>query len=822
MKGEDMMKIFLGHSAIWLSRLIACRRMNQVLGIVLATTLLALIAGCANAPAARSGGGENGKSEEGLTYLEGASRFRDIVSQVERKLSAGAEPTASLLGPLCLSYGRLKRFSKLFECLERLDARIRNGDAVIHGDYFIPTSIDAKPLALLLKAEAMVDLGRYREGLTIAKDALPTVPADSLIFSSTWPPARFRLALLSTAAIAAMLANDKAQSESLLKQLETTNVPYSGLAIIKPLKDNALARAYIANARYDDAIRMLNEGRGLASFYRAVGDVANPFAWRGDSLSTIIEIPRQLMLAKALAETGKTNEARDVLDKLLAEPRLADMADLHWLALFERGRIAERDGKPDLAIDFYRKAIELIEQQRSSITTEANRIGFVGDKQALYGRTIALLIDRKRTPEAFDYVERSKARALVDLLASKRDFAVNNADEGAVRTVMTEMLRADEEAGIGADNSSNAGTRGAVLRDLQGLRNQIKSIAPELSSLVTVTSIPLADLQHRLSPREVLLEYYFEDDNLFIFVLDSDNLQAVRSSGAGIGELVQELRRNIQDPGSRRWQFAARNLQKLLIQPVEAMLGDRQLIIVPHGPLHYLPFSILMNQDESILIDDRSVRILPSASVLQFLRPRSGGKDAPVLIFGNPDLGDPKFDLEYAETEARSIGSLFPGSRVLLRREASKTNFKDAASKYSRIHFATHGKFNADSPLDSGLYLAKGSTSDGVLTVSELYSLKFDVDLVSLSACETGLGKISNGDDVIGLTRGFLYAGSRSIVASLWSVDDRATGELMRSFYRNLQQMSISQALRKAQLTTRSHFSHPFFWAAFQVIGRDD
>lgn len=146
-----------------------------------------------------------------------------------------------------------------------------------------------------------------------------------------------------------------------------------------------------------------------------------------------------------------------------------------------------------------------------------------------------------------------------------------------------------------------------------------------------------------------------------------------------------------------------------------------------------------MDQDETILIDHRSLSVLPSASVLHFLRPRGVGKDAPVLILGNPDLGDPKLDLEYAETEARSIGSLFPGSRVLLRGEATKPNFKEAAGKFSRIHFATHGKFNAESPLDSGLYLAKGSERDGVLTVAALYSMKVDADLVSLSACEMGL-----------------------------------------------------------------------------------
>jgi len=124
--------------------------------------------------------------------------------------------------------------------------------------------------------------------------------------------------------------------------------------------------------------------------------------------------------------------------------------------------------------------------------------------------------------------------------------------------------------------------------------------------------------------------------------------------------------------------------------------------------------------------------------------------------------------------------------------------------------------------LSSGLYLAKDAKNDGVLTVGELYSMNLDADLVTLSACETGLGKVANGDDVVGLTRGFLYAGSRSIVASLWSVDDQATATLMKAFYENLSNQNKQEALRLAQLKTRKTFPHPFYWAAFQLTGRAD
>jgi len=159
---------------------------------------------------------------------------------------------------------------------------------------------------------------------------------------------------------------------------------------------------------------------------------------------------------------------------------------------------------------------------------------------------------------------------------------------------------------------------------------------------------------------------------------------------------------------------------------------------------------------------------------------------------------------------------------VLLRREATETALNRYGGGFRYIHFATHGEFDADRPLNSALLLAGDAESDGRLTVDKLYSMKLHADLVTLSACETGLGKVVNGDDVVGLTRGFLYAGSRSIVTSLWKVDDLATSHLMTGFYSRLKDADKREALRSAMLETRSRYPHPFYWAAFQLTGNAD
>ncbi|MCG6535528.1 MAG: CHAT domain-containing protein, partial [Syntrophales bacterium LBB04] len=226
-----------------------------------------------------------------------------------------------------------------------------------------------------------------------------------------------------------------------------------------------------------------------------------------------------------------------------------------------------------------------------------------------------------------------------------------------------------------------------------------------------------------------------------------------------------------------------------------------------------------LHDGNTYFIERFSIRILPSASVIKYLQAKKSAKLTGILVFGNPDLGDPALDLAYAQNEAIAVAGSRPLSKVFLRKEATETAFKKYESRFNFIHFATHGQFNTDAPLKSAILLAKDAESDGMLTVDKLYSMRLDADLVTLSACETGLGKVANGDDVVGLTRGFLYAGSSSIVASLWKVDDLATSQLMTRFYSEIQKTDKREALRTAQMETKKKYPHPYYWASFQLTG---
>jgi CHAT domain-containing protein len=162
---------------------------------------------------------------------------------------------------------------------------------------------------------------------------------------------------------------------------------------------------------------------------------------------------------------------------------------------------------------------------------------------------------------------------------------------------------------------------------------------------------------------------------------------------------------------------------------------------------------------------------------------------------------------------------MIPNSKVLLSNDASKTNLQTLGSKYFIIHLAVHGVFDLDKPLNSALLLSADGNNDGLLRAADLYNLSLNADLVTLSACETALGKVATGDDVVGFTRGFLYAGARSLISSLWQVDDEATRDLMVHLYTNRSKMGMDEALRRAQLKVKDQYPQPYYWAAFLLTG---
>jgi CHAT domain-containing protein len=251
-------------------------------------------------------------------------------------------------------------------------------------------------------------------------------------------------------------------------------------------------------------------------------------------------------------------------------------------------------------------------------------------------------------------------------------------------------------------------------------------------------------------------------------------------------------------------------LYKLILEPIAHLLTTDELIIIPHGLLHYVPFHALYDGRDHLL-QHKTISYAPSATVLHHMITQSDTYHSSTpLVMGLADETIP-----YAQQEAESIAELFPEAYVYLGEQATIRNMAAHLPDAGLLHLSTHATFRSDNPFFSALKLA-----DGWLSVNDFYHMADMPPLVTLSACETGRYQVAVGDELMGLTRGLFAAGARTIVVSLWMVEDETTARLMQAFYAGLcQGEPIHVALRQAQLFIRRESSHPYYWSPFIVIG---
>jgi CHAT domain-containing protein len=749
--------------------------------------------------------------------LAGAGQYEELWRRLEEDQARGPMRTRDLHA-LCFAYFKTKRYNKLLPCLERLDANIAAGDRRTR----LFGLDDATPTVFLMRAEALLEMGQYEPAASQAQRALDWHQRTSSDDQDIVINAR------AVQALAAAFQDKRDAAAAYAAQLEAIPVRGPLHGDFASIKAMAIARVAMALGQYQRAYDAIAQDRAFAihAFLDRLVSGAlitgrNNWAWQ--------ELPRAYMLAKALYGMGKVAEAKAGFDQLLQVPQIRDNGEINWMILYDRGRIAEDEGKPQEAVGFYRRAIEIIEAQRSTIHTEANKIGFIGNKQDLYGRIIAALARSGDAAAALEFSERSKSRALVDLLASRGagTLAAGASAETAALLRDIELGEADALAQMPVSaTEGKAGYRSRVAQAVGRLRDS----APQLSTLVAVTPWSSDSLRQALREDETMIEYYYSDRVFAAFVADRKSVRVVMLDDRGLEQEVQALRAALAEPMELTSKAAlgrqleatylprAQALYRRLLAPILPQVRTDNLLVVAHGILHYLPF-VALHDGSRYVIERYGVRTLPSASVLRFVREGATRFPGPLLVFGNPDLGNQRYDLPQSEREARRIAAAVPETRLLLRADASRGAFQDLAPRYHFIHFASHGEFDARQPLRSGLLLAAPDPEQGRLTAAEIYGARLDAELVTLSGCETGLGAVEGGDDVVGLIRGFMYAGANSVIASLWEVDDEATAVLMIGLYGKLGSLGKRDALRRAQLETMKTYPHPFYWAAFYLTG---
>jgi CHAT domain-containing protein len=354
----------------------------------------------------------------------------------------------------------------------------------------------------------------------------------------------------------------------------------------------------------------------------------------------------------------------------------------------------------------------------------------------------------------------------------------------------------------------------------------------------SLTEVSSESPQPWLATGSLIVEYYINGQEVLALAISANEKRVYRHL-ITLDKLEDTLKRLSIVLQGMPPQFAAKflvntqahlaALYRSLFEPMAAWAKNfRQLIFVPHGPLHHLPFHALWHRETGrYLLEDYEVSYLPAASQLKFyhqraaeLRQNNGTNQSLVMAYSGQG------SLPFVVQEANEVAGIL-GERPYLEAAARRSILEELAGAYKIIHLATHGQFRADAPLFSFVELA-----DGTLLTADLFNLRLRASLVTLSACESGLNKITGGNELVGLSRACLYAGAASLLLSLWRVEDRSTACLMKDFYRRLLEIGKTKAaaLREAQLALlrgelhpewADDYRHPYYWAAFCLIGEN-
>ena len=495
----------------------------------------------------------------------------------------------------------------------------------------------------------------------------------------------------------------------------------------------------------------------------------------------------------------------------------------------------------------FEDAITQVERLRGRIPQEAVRASFMGDKAEAYEEWVSLLIDMGELDAAFTAAEHAKSRSLVDLLNGTSDVSrLGQRTNGRSKELHGELMAVYNRL-LSSDPAVHA--EGLI----EGLRTRARTLEKELQRLSLETpdvsdfmagtpfgaaspgpSVPLfwSAISRTIPYAVSMLEYFCTRNEVIVFVANQDGIHVQRklchldTLRALCDRLFVQIQRcEFQGELAGRHQAGLvascrrvlRELHSLLIEPIRGFLSPSpgadpfELVIVPHGPLHRLPFHAFCDSDGKFLIERYEISYAPSATVWALCQEQARKPIEKATLVGSSSDA-----LPFVGEELEALHCLFPSAKVLRDSAATTEAILHQSNGEDLLHLACHGAFRTDNPLFSALQMA-----DGWLTAADLLSMDLNGALVTLSACESGRSHVTGSDELIGFSRAALAAGASSVVVSGWRVDDGTTARLMEHFYAGLLAgRGRATALRSAQMALLAESPHPWYWAAFSLSGQ--
>jgi CHAT domain-containing protein/Tfp pilus assembly protein PilF len=580
-----------------------------------------------------------------------------------------------------------------------------------------------------------------------------------------------------------------------------------------------LAEIMMKRERSDSAIVFLDQA---GQSFAAAGNI--------QGLSNV-----QVLKGKLLIDDGNPVRAKQMLDSAL---KVSEFPETVWQAYYQMGRMYEFLNQDDKAIESYRNSISVIEKMRGNLTIDEFKSAFFNNKREVYDRLINILLRNNKPLEAFQYSEQARARAFYDILANKKiDFRgslpgdlVSLEQEKRIEMQNLYKLLQRGDAGTteteGSRNADLNQIRSALAQtqaEYEDIIQKIKLNNPAYAEMVTAQPVNLADLQSRLDAKTAVLAYWISEKELILWFITHSGVvsKTVDIDNVNLAGIIEKARRSIQSNAPDETTVELSRLYQLLLAPVESNLASfSNLVIIPNGALHFLPFQALINNKGEYLVQKFNLLYAPSASVYIICNDRLIKSGSRFMGMALSDIVvENKVGLPGTENEVRNILPLFSDNLSAFGKQCTETFVKKNAGDFNFIHFATHGSYNYKQPLYSYLLFPPSEEDDGRLNVYEVFELNINAKLVTLSACETGLGNVSQGDELTGLSRAFLFAGSSSVIVSLWAVADYPTSLLMTDFYRYLKNHPMQEALTLAQRDVIKVYPQPLYWSPFILIG---
>jgi len=569
---------------------------------------------------------------------------------------------------------------------------------------------------------------------------------------------------------------------------------------------------------------------------------------------------------------GKYDLSLKYCQKAIDTASLTGKENILWEAHFEIANTYMRQGNHEKSLENYKKSISFIEKIRSRIQLEELKASYLATDKRIeaYHNLVNLLCklsdsepEKLHNVEAFDYLERAKARAFLDRLEVSQ---VNISQGVDIELLIQEEDKMKEISGLnlklftpglGKEQEKSIEEQIRLYEEqIEALKRKIRLSSPAYADLKYPQIITLEQAQKQmLDSKTAFFEYCLGKENSYAFVITKRKFKIFPLPPAKeIQKRVAEYLKAITDKENHDFRLGY-ELFTMLVLPG---LGEKieKLVFIPDDILHYLPFETLLSQKDKRrwLIEDYKIAYTPSISslreIIQHGRLSEIKPKKDLLAFGDPFFGYDEevasardtsetsrpvgaFNvsrLEYSGQEVERIASLFKKTKsdTFKRKEASEEKLKDLnLEDYKILHFATHCLIDDKKPDRSSIVFSIGNASaeDEILQMREVFNLKLNSDLVTLSACQTGLGQFIRGEGIEGLSRAFFYAGASSALISLWAVHDQATSQFMERYYFHLRSSnSIMNALQKTKLEMIKSdiLSHPYYWAGFIITGNSD